>query len=375
MLELVLGFIAAPPDSPLVDAPLSLWIGFNVLILALLGTDLVLFRRADRPAKTGRLILTTLVWIAVAVLFGLWIGHRAGIDKSLEFFTGYLVEYALSLDNILLFVLIFSSFGIAPEQQRRVLFWGVVGALLMRGLMILAGVALLERFAWVFYLFGAYIVYAGVSLFFPRKHRDVEDRRVVRLARRWLPLSAEANSPRFTVREAGRRRFTLLFLVLIVIELTDLVFALDSIPAIFGVTTDPFIVYTSNACAILGLRSLYFLLARAVRSLAYLQNRAGRGACFHRRENVAPGGRADFHGPVAARRCRHSRRGRGRVTAEGIEGGRDACTFSLNRFTRRAWGWRAVPPHLAARISCGPTSRPRCAICRMCACAGTNSAT
>ena len=250
-------------------APLSLWIAFNALLLVLMAADLALFR-GDGPAKTGRLVLTTLVWIAVAIGVGLWIGQHAGSGKSLEFFTGYLIEYALSLDNLLLFVLIFSSFAIAPEQQRRVLFWGVVGALLMRGLMILAGVALLQRFAWVFYIFGAYIVYAGASLFFPRKSHDVEDQGVVRLARRWLPLSAEKNSTRFTVREAGRRRFTLLFLVLIVIELTDLVFALDSIPAIFGVTTDPFIVYTSNACAILGLRSLYFLLARAVHSLAYL---------------------------------------------------------------------------------------------------------
>ena len=266
-----LGFASLPPNWPLVHASLSLWIGFNVLVLALLGADMMLFRRADRPAGTGRLVLTTLVWIAVAIAFGLWIGHRAGSGKSLEFFTGYLIEYALSLDNILLFVLIFSSFAIAPEQQRRVLFWGVMGALVMRGLMILAGVALIERFAWIFYVFGAYIIYAGASLVLPRTHRPVEEGRVVRLARRWLPLSTETNSTRFIVREAGRRRFTLLFLVLIVIELTDLVFALDSIPAIFGVTTDPFIVYTSNACAIMGLRSLYFLLARAVRSLVYLQ--------------------------------------------------------------------------------------------------------
>jgi tellurite resistance protein TerC len=173
-----------------VDAPLSLWIGFNVLILVMLGADLALFRRTGSPAKTGRLVLVTLAWIGVAVAFGCWIGHRAGTGKSLEFFTGYVIEYALSLDNILLFVLIFTSFGIAPEQQRRVLFWGVVGALVMRGLMILAGVALLERFAWIFYVFGAYIVYAGASLFFPRKQRDVEDRAVVRMARRWLPISA-----------------------------------------------------------------------------------------------------------------------------------------------------------------------------------------
>ena len=235
-----------------------------------MGIDLALFRRGDRPAHTGRLVLVTVVWVAFAIGFGLWIGHRAGAHRSLEFFTGYLIEYALSLDNILLFVLIFSSFHIAPEQQRRVLFWGVIGALLMRALMIGAGVALLARFAWVLYVFGAYIVYAGIGLLLPRKHRPVEEQTVVRLARRWLPVSADANSTCFTVSEGGRRRVTLLFLVLIVIELTDLVFALDSIPAIFGVTTDPFIVYTSNACAIMGLRSLYFLLARAVRDLVYL---------------------------------------------------------------------------------------------------------
>jgi tellurite resistance protein TerC len=258
-----------------VDAPLSFWIGFNALILVLLAVDLSLGRRDGRPPGTARLVLATLAWIGVAIGFGTWIGHRAGSDKSLEFFTGYVIEYALSLDNILLFVLIFSSFGVTPDRQRRVLFWGVIGALVMRGLMILAGVALLERFAWIFYVFGAYIVYAGANLFYPKKHRDVEDRRVVQFARRLLPIAEDSDSSRFTVRENGHLRFTLLFLVLIVIELTDLVFALDSIPAIFGVTTDPFIVYTSNACAILGLRSLYFLLARAVKSLVHLQSGLG----------------------------------------------------------------------------------------------------
>jgi tellurite resistance protein TerC len=265
-----LGFAEAW-QTPRVAAPLSFWIAFNAAIVALLAVDLGLFSGGDRAPSTRRLVLTTLAWIALAVLFGGWIGRHAGGDKGLEFFTGYVIEYALSLDNIFLFVLIFTSFGITPARQRRVLFWGVLGALVMRGLMILAGVALVGRFAWIFYVFGAYIVYAGVNLFIPRKHEAVEKRRVVKLARRVLPLGGPADSPRFVVREDGRLRFTLLFLVLIVVEATDLVFALDSIPAIFGVTTDPFIVYTSNACAILGLRSLYFLLARAVKSLVYLQ--------------------------------------------------------------------------------------------------------
>jgi tellurite resistance protein TerC len=250
--------------------PLIFWIGFNAIVLGLLALDLTLFHRKGRPRSLGRLLLATAGWIVAALAFGCWIVHRAGTDKGLEFFTGYLIEYALSMDNIFLFVLIFSSFGIAPEHQHRVLFWGVLGALVMRGAMILAGVALLQRFEWVIYLFGAYILYAGGSMFFQKKHRHVENQLVVRLARRFLPVSRSATSDRFTVRESGHLKITVLFLVLIVIEFTDLVFALDSIPAVFGITTDPFIVYTSNICAILGLRSLYFLLARAVRSMVYL---------------------------------------------------------------------------------------------------------
>ncbi|HEY0257768.1 MAG TPA: TerC family protein, partial [Candidatus Methylacidiphilales bacterium] len=249
---------------------LSLWIGFNALLLALMGADMALFRRTDRPAGTGRLVLTTLVWIAVAIGFGLWIGHRAGGGKSLEFFTGYVIEYALSIDNIFIFVLVFASFKIAADQQHRLLFWGVLGALVMRGLMIWCGAALLHQFEWVIYLFGAYILYAGVAMLMHKKDVEVEKMLVVRLARRFLPLSSKDEGDHFIVRENGRLKFTLLFLVLIVVEMTDLIFALDSIPAIFGVTRDPFIVYTSNVCAILGLRSLYFLLAGAVKSLVYL---------------------------------------------------------------------------------------------------------
>jgi tellurite resistance protein TerC len=254
-----------------VPAPLSSWIGFNVLVLAVLAADMALSGRAKSPPGTGRLVLATLGWILVAVGVGAWIGTQGGPQKSLDFFTGYLIEYALSLDNILLFVLIFSSFGLTAARQRRVLSWGVVSALLMRGALILAGVALIARFSWVFYLFGAYILYAGGSFFFPKKERPVGELRAVRIARRVLPLSESDTSDRFVVHENERLRFTLLFLVLIVVEVTDLVFAFDSIPAIFGVTTDPFIVYTSNACAVLGLRSLYFLLAHAVKNLVYLQ--------------------------------------------------------------------------------------------------------
>jgi tellurite resistance protein TerC len=251
---------------------LAFWIGFNAVVLVLLVLDLTVLHRKTRAISIRESLLTTLGWVALAVGFGLWIMHQEGNDKSLEFFTGYLIEYALSIDNIFIFVLIFSAFKIAADQQHRLLFWGVLGALVMRGAMIGAGVALLRKFEWVIYIFGAYILYAGVNMLFHEEKAavKVENHLVVRLARRFLPLSSGDGGGRFVVREQGRLKFTLLFLVLVAIELTDLIFALDSIPAIFGVTTDPFIVYTSNVCAILGLRSLYFLLAGAVKSLAYL---------------------------------------------------------------------------------------------------------
>jgi len=251
-------------------APLTFWLAFNLAVVALLALDLAVLHRKSRAVSVKESLVTTLGWIALAIAFGGWIVHRAGPALGLQFFTGYVIEYALSMDNIFLFVLIFATFRIAADQQHRLLFWGVLGALVMRGALILAGTALLRRFEWVIYLFGAYILYAGISMFFKKGEPEVETLFVVRTARRVLPLSAEPNPVSFTVREAGRFKFTLLFLVLIVIEVTDLIFALDSIPAIFGVTRDPFIVYTSNVCAVLGLRSLYFLLAGAVKSLAYL---------------------------------------------------------------------------------------------------------
>jgi len=251
---------------------LAFWVGFNAAVLVLLALDLTVLHRKQRAISIRESLITTLVWIALAIGFGLWILRREGTGRGLEFFTGYVIEYALSLDNIFIFVLIFTSFKIAADQQHRLLFWGVLGALVMRGAMIGAGVALLNAFAWVIYLFGAYILYAGFQMLFHQAAAEVkiEEKLVVRFARRFLPLASGEHGGRFVVRQKGRLKFTLLFLVLVAVELTDLVFALDSIPAIFGVTRDPFIVYTSNVCAILGLRSLYFLLAGAVKSLAYL---------------------------------------------------------------------------------------------------------
>jgi tellurite resistance protein TerC len=226
--------------------------------------------RGRRGPSIGESIVTTLVWVALALGFGGWLVLREGWNRGSEFFAGYVIEYSLSVDNLFLFVLIFSNFQVNPAQQRRLLFWGVIGALVMRGLMIGAGTALLQRFEWITYIFGAYIFYAGVSMLAHKPAKDVEKMRMVRIARRVLPLARGDHGDCFTVRVDGRLCFTMLCLVLIVVELTDLVFALDSIPAIFGVTRDPFIVYTSNVCAVLGLRSLYFVLAGLVKSLVYL---------------------------------------------------------------------------------------------------------
>jgi tellurite resistance protein TerC len=250
--------------------PLGYWIGFNVGVIVLLVLDLAVLSRGNRAPGWRRSLLTTAGWVALALGFGAWLAAVKGGDAGTQFFTGYVIEYSLSVDNLFLFVLIFTNFEVPPVQQRRLLSWGVTGALIMRALMIVAGVALLQRFDWLIYIFGAYIVYAGIHMLLPQGESDVEQMTIVRFARRWLPVSSGAGGGRFFVRENGRWHCTLLFLVLLVIEATDLVFALDSIPAIFGVTRDAFIVYTSNACAVLGLRSLYFVLAGAVQSLAYL---------------------------------------------------------------------------------------------------------
>ncbi len=256
----------------MVETPLSFWLGFNAAVLVLLVLDLTVLNRKQRTASMLESILTTLVWVTLAVGFGCWLTWDEGWEKGSEFFAGYVIEYSLSVDNLFLFVMIFASFNVGPEQQRRLLFWGVIGALIMRGVMILAGTALLQRFEWIIYLFGAYILYAGVNML-RHDHKakiDVEKHLVMRFSRRFLPMSSGNHGGFFIVRENGRLKFTVLFIVLLMVELTDLVFALDSIPAIFGVTTDPFIVYTSNVCAILGLRSLYFVLAGAVKNLVYL---------------------------------------------------------------------------------------------------------
>jgi tellurite resistance protein TerC len=247
------------------------WLGFTVVVLALLALDLGVFNRKAHVISPKEAGVWVAVWVALATAFGAGLYALRGPGPALEFFTGYLIEYSLSMDNIFVFVLIFSYFAVPATYQHRVLFWGILGALVMRAAMILAGAALIKQFHWVMYLFGAFLIVTGVRM---ALHRDEEvhpERNpLIRLARRVLPVTADYEGKRFFVRRGGALLATPLFVVLLMVESTDLVFAVDSIPAIFAVTTDPFIIYTSNVFAILGLRSLYFLLHGAVAQFHYL---------------------------------------------------------------------------------------------------------
>jgi len=247
------------------------WIAFNVFIVIAIALDLRVFHR--RPHRIGirEAAFASFGWIAVSVLFGLGVSYFRGPQPALEFFTGYLIEKALSVDNLFLFLVIFREFAVDERLQHRLLEWGVVGALVMRGVMIALGAELIEHFSWVLYVLGAFIVYAGVRMLFYRE-ADVhpEQSRIFRFASKHLRVSHEYHGERFFVRNAGRLFATPLFLVLLVVEITDVTLATDSIPAVFGITRDPFIVYTSNVLAILGLRALYFLLAGVIDRLRFL---------------------------------------------------------------------------------------------------------
>ncbi|NNJ08903.1 TerC family protein [Chloroflexales bacterium ZM16-3] len=256
------------------DISIWAWVGFHAVIFFLLALDLGVFHRSAHEVKVKEAAIWTVVWISLSLLFNLglyfWLGQQAGLD----FLTGYLIEYSLSVDNIFVFVLLFSFFRVPAAYQHRVLFWGILGALLMRGSMILLGAALIERFEWIIYIFGAFLVFTGMRMFFSADDdEDVhpEGNILVRVVRRFLPVTKEMRGPRFFVKEDGKLMATPLLLVLLIVESTDLIFAVDSIPAIFGITHDAFIVYTSNICAILGLRSLYFLLAGVMDKFHYLK--------------------------------------------------------------------------------------------------------
>ncbi len=250
----------------------ALWAGFIVFVIAMLALDLGVFHRKSHAVGFKEAAVWSGVWVTLALLFNAGIWWRFGAQPGIEFLTGYLIEKSLSVDNIFVFVIVFAALGIPSLYQHRVLFWGILTALVLRAVMIFAGVAMLERFHWLIYVFGGFLILTGIKLFVQRNKEDhPEDGFALRMARRIIPSTSRLDGPRFLTVENGRRLATPLLMALILVEITDVIFALDSIPAIFAVTRDPFIVFTSNIFAILGLRSLFFLLAGMVEKFSYLK--------------------------------------------------------------------------------------------------------
>jgi len=257
-------------EQAVVGTPLH-WSLFFVLLVGMLALDLGVFNRREHRIGLREALFWSVVWTVVGLLFNLWIAHRFGRQIGLEFLAGYVIERSLSFDNIFVFVVLFNYFAVPAEQQHRVLFWGILGALVSRGLFIAMGTALLARFEWLILVFGAFLVYTGFKIF-RQDETEVHPERnpVVNAFRRFVPITGQYHGKHFVVREDGRLKATPLMLVLVVVEATDVIFAVDSIPAVFGVTRNPFIVFTSNIFAILGLRALYFLLAGLMHKFRYL---------------------------------------------------------------------------------------------------------
>ncbi len=252
--------------------PTWAWVGFTTLVIILLVLDLFVFARGSREISFRRATILSAFWIAVALVFGAAVWMVAGPQRGGEYFAGYIIEKSLSVDNVFVFALIFSYFAVPARYQYRVLFWGVVGALVLRGVFVVVGAGLLERYDWMIYVFGAFLIYTGIRMAF---HRDSEvhpERNpLLRLTRRLIPMTSDFEDEGFFVRRAGKLVATPLFAVIVVVMTTDVVFAVDSIPAIFAITSSAFVVWTANAFAVVGLRPLYFMLAGMIRRFVYLQ--------------------------------------------------------------------------------------------------------
>lgn len=253
-------------------ASLGLWIGFSIVVLVLLLLDLGVFHREAREVSRKEAGVWCVVWIGLSLVFNACVYFTRGYEPALEFLAGYLIEKALSVDNIFVFLLIFSYFSVPLAYQHRILFWGILGAVIMRGIFIAVGATLLHHFHWVMYLFGAFLIFTGIRMALSEEtQNDPEDNPVIRCLRRFIPVTEKYDGQHFFVRRDNKWVATPLFVVLVSVESTDVIFAVDSIPAIFAVTRDPFIVYTSNICAILGLRALYFLVAGVLDLFVYLK--------------------------------------------------------------------------------------------------------
>lgn len=254
---------------------------FNALIIVLLLVDLGLFHRKSHVIKMPEAVKMSILWISLALLFNIYVLIAHGGQKGLEFFTGYIIEKSLSVDNLFVFLTIFSFFAVPAAFQQKVLFWGILIAMILRGFFIFAGISLIEKFDWLIYVFGAFLIYTGIKIY---THKDAvnnpADGWFVKFMQKVLPLSKKFNGDSFLIKEKGKTLFTRLFLVFLVLNVVDVIFAFDSIPAIFAITLDPFIVYTSNIFAILGLRALYFVLAGAAAMFYYINHALAVILCF-----------------------------------------------------------------------------------------------
>jgi tellurite resistance protein TerC len=260
---------------------LFLWVIFNVFVLGVLALDLLVLHRKAHAVSLREALAWSCVWVSLALLFALGVYFFRGGEKALEFLTGYVIEWSLSVDNLFVFLVIFSYFAVPPIYQHRVLFWGILGALVLRATFIATGTALLANFHWMIYVFGGFLIFTGIKLLFAGDDKiEPEKNPAVLLVRRFMKVTPEYQGQRFFIRKDGKLWATPLFLVLVVVETTDVIFAVDSIPAIFAITLDPFIVYTSNVFAILGLRALFFLLAGVMEMFHYLRVGLSFVLCF-----------------------------------------------------------------------------------------------
>ncbi len=258
-----------------------IWIGFNLFVLFILALDLGLFHKQHKEIPLKEALLWSIAWTLLAMLVNVWVYFALGSHPALQFFTGYWIERALSIDNLFVFALIFAYFKVPKQYIYRVLYWGIFGALVMRAIFIFAGVALIQLFHPIIYIFGALLIYSGIKMALQKETQEsFEETWLVAAVRRWIPISDSYDKHYFFIKQGSRLIATPLFLVLIAIETTDLIFAIDSIPAVLAITTDPFIVYSSNVMAIIGLRALYFALAHAIKAFRYLHYGLALILCF-----------------------------------------------------------------------------------------------
>lgn len=251
---------------------IALWAGFSLFLIIMLALDLGVFHKESHVVEFKEAMIWSGVWVGLAVLFNIGVFSYFGQIKGMEFLTGYLIEKSLSVDNVFIIALIFTYFNVPRQYQHRVLFWGVIGALVMRAILIAVGATLIKEFTWIIYIFGAFLIFTGIKMYLQKNEGiDPDKNPVVRFFKRFIPVTDQYNKEKFFLIKEGRRYATPLFIVLLLVETTDLIFAVDSIPAIFAITQDPFIVFTSNAFAILGLRSLYFALAGVIYKFYYLK--------------------------------------------------------------------------------------------------------